>query len=99
MQFMYMIDQRVSADRPIALRVRMLVIVAALSCQPLFADAWILTITPGTRTVYLGVGNSTTNAANATINLVSVAVAASVVGTGAAQASLANVHREAHWLH
>lgn len=54
------------------------------------SSAWVLTITPGVRTVYLGVGNSTTNAANATINLVSVAVAASVVGSGAAQAMTSN---------
>lgn len=50
------------------------------------ANAWVLTVTPGARTVYLGVGNSTTNAANATINRVSVTVPAAVVGTGVAQA-------------
>ena len=90
MQSMNMINQRVTATRPIALHARMLVIVAALSCLPWVANAWILTITPGTRTVYLGVGNSTTNAANATINLVSVSVAANVIGTGAAQAMTSN---------
>jgi hypothetical protein len=65
--------------------------VAGLLCCATFgADAWVITITPGTRTVYLGVGNSTTNAANATINLVSVTVPANVVGTGAAQAMTSN---------
>ena len=60
---------------------------AALLCFASFAsEAWVLTVTPGARTVYLGVGNSTTNAANATINLVSVTVPSSVVGTGASQA-------------
>lgn len=65
--------------------------IAVLLCMAFTnADAWVLTITPGARTVYLGVGNSTTNAANATINLVSVTVPASVVGTGAVQAMTSN---------
>ena len=59
---------------------------ALLVCVSLASEAWVLTVTPGARTVYLGVGNSTTNAANATINLVSVTVPSSVVGTGASQA-------------
>ncbi|MEP7156260.1 MAG: hypothetical protein ABI905_10845 [Betaproteobacteria bacterium] len=54
------------------------------------SQAWVLTITPGTKTVYLGVGNSTTNAANATINKVTVTVPAAVVGTGAAQTMTSN---------
>jgi len=67
------------------------IFIASLFCCAAFsADAWVLTITPGARTVYLGVGNSTTNAANATINLVSVTVAANAVGTGAAQAMTSN---------
>ncbi|MBL0123517.1 MAG: hypothetical protein IPP88_12550 [Betaproteobacteria bacterium] len=61
-----------------------------LYCHPIAGEAWVLTVTPGARTVYLGVGNSTTNAANATINLVSVTVPAAVVGTGAAQAMTSN---------
>ena len=61
-----------------------------LCCAAFSAEAWVLTVTPGARTVYLGVGNSTTNAANATINLVSVTVPSSVVGTGAAQAMTSN---------
>lgn len=63
-------------------------LLAALSSMA--AQAWVLTITPGTRTVYLGVGNSTTNAANATINKVTVTVPAAVVGTGAAQTMTSN---------
>lgn len=65
--------------------------IAALLCGTVVtADAWVLTVTPGARTVYLGVGNSTTNAANATINLVSVTVPSNVVGTGASQAMTSN---------
>jgi hypothetical protein len=65
-------------------------IACVLCCATFGAQAWVITITPGARTVYLGVGNSTTNAANATINLVSVTVPAAVVGTGAAQAMTSN---------
>lgn len=61
-----------------------------LCCATVGADAWVLTVTPGTRRVYLAVGNATTDAANATINLVSVTVPANVVGTGAAQAMTSN---------
>ncbi|MEQ1517046.1 MAG: hypothetical protein ABL931_11215 [Usitatibacteraceae bacterium] len=65
--------------------------VAALFCSVgIGANAWVLVVTPGARTVYLGVGNSTTNAPNATINRVSVAVPAAVVGTGVAQAMTSN---------
>ena len=65
-------------------------IAALFCCAAVTADAWVLTVTPGARTVYLGVGNSTTNAANATINLVSVTVPSNVVGTGASQAMTSN---------
>ena len=58
----------------------------ALLCLATTANAWVLNVTPGARRIYLAVGNSTTDAANATINLVSVTVPANVVGTGAAQA-------------
>lgn len=47
--------------------------------------AWVLTINPGTRAVYLQVGNGTANANNATINLVSTTVPAGAVGRGTAQ--------------
>ena len=63
---------------------------ALLVCASFASEAWVLTVTPGARTVYLGVGNSTTNAANATINLVSVTVPSNVVGTGASQAMTSN---------
>ena len=54
------------------------------------ADAWVLAVTPGARRIYLAVGNATANAANATINQVSVTVPANVVGTGTAQAMTSN---------
>jgi len=57
-----------------------------LCCSTMAADAWVLAVTPGARRIYLAVGNGTTNAANATINQVSVTVPANVVGTGTAQA-------------
>jgi hypothetical protein len=59
---------------------------AVLVCLATTANAWVLNVTPGARRIYLAVGNSTTDAANATINLVSVTVPANVVGTGAVQA-------------
>ncbi len=65
-------------------------IAGIIAFTPFTTEAWVLTITPGARTVYLGVGNSTTNAANATINRVSVTVPANVVGTGVAQAMTSN---------
>ncbi len=54
------------------------------------AQAWVLTVTPGPRAVYLAVGNATQNASNATVNLVSVTVPANAVGTGAAQPMQSN---------
>ncbi len=47
------------------------------------ANAWVLTVTPGPRTIGLTVGN---NVAAGTPNIVSVTVPAAVLGTGAAQA-------------
>ena len=41
---------------------------AALLCIATTAHAWVLNVTPGARRIYLAVGNSTTDAANATIN-------------------------------
>lgn len=49
------------------------------------ANAWVINITAGTRAVYLAVGNATANAANATVNRVSVSVPAAALGTGVAQ--------------
>jgi hypothetical protein len=47
------------------------------------ANAWVLNVTPGPRTIGLTVGN---NVAGGTPNVVSVSVPAAVLGTGAAQA-------------
>ncbi len=49
------------------------------------AQAWVLNVTPGARTVYLAVGNLTANADNATVNRVTLDLPANEVGTGAAQ--------------
>jgi len=54
------------------------------------ANAWVLTITPGPQTLYLGIGNSTTNAINTTINSVSVTVPANVLGLGVVQPMTSN---------
>jgi hypothetical protein len=54
------------------------------------ASAWVLTLTPGTRAVYLAVGNATANADNANVNLVSVNVPVGALGTGAAQVFSSN---------
>ena len=50
------------------------------------ACAWVLTVNPGPKTIYLQVGNGTKNAAKATVNLVSVTVPAAQVGNGIGQA-------------
>ena len=52
--------------------------------------AWVIGISPGPRGVYLAVGNATANAANGTINLISVAVPASAIGTGQIQPMQSN---------
>lgn len=80
-------DYRFHSANPAVISIWMAIL---LCCTAFNSEAWVLTITPGARTVYLGIGNSTTNAANATINLVSVSVPANVVGTGAAQAMTSN---------
>ncbi len=54
------------------------------------ASAWVLTLTPGTRAVYLAVGNATANADNANVNLVSVNVPVGALGTGAPQVFSSN---------
>jgi hypothetical protein len=53
-------------------------------------QAWILNITPGVRTVYLAVGNATTNAGNATVNSVSTTLLPAEVGTGLVKAMTTN---------
>lgn len=54
------------------------------------ATAWVLTITAGTRAVYLAVGNATTNANNATVNLVTVTVPGTALGNSVAQPMTSN---------
>lgn len=71
----------------------------ALALASAHAQAWVLTINPGTRGVFLqiGVGSYTglhnsggTPQNNATVNTVSVTVAANQVGRGTAQAMTSN---------
>jgi hypothetical protein len=50
------------------------------------ARAWVLTINPGPKAIYLQVGIGTNNASNAAVNTVSVTVPAAQVGNGIAQA-------------
>jgi hypothetical protein len=66
----------------------LLAAVCALAAVP--SQAWVLNVTPGARAVYLAVGNGTSNADNATINLVSLTLPAAAVGSGAAQAMTSN---------
>ena len=54
------------------------------------AVAWSLTLGAASRRVFLHVGNGTQNASNGQINLVSVAVGATVLGNGALQAMTSN---------
>jgi hypothetical protein len=62
----------------------------ALLLWGLSAQAWVLNIAAGTRVVYLAVGNGATNANNATVNLVTVAVPAASVGNSVAQPMTSN---------
>jgi hypothetical protein len=62
----------------------------ALLTTGLSAPAWVLNITAGTRVVYLAVGNATTNANNASVNLVTLSVPAAAVGNGVAQPMTSN---------
>jgi hypothetical protein len=59
-------------------------------CAVSAAQAWVLNVTPGPRAVYLAVGAASSNAANATVNLVSINLPANSVGTGAAQTMQTN---------
>jgi hypothetical protein len=63
---------------------------ALASSAVLTAEAWVLTIAPGARAIYLQVGNGANNANNATINLVSVSVPATAVGNAAPQVMTTN---------
>lgn len=46
------------------------------------ARAWVLTVNPGPKTIYLQVGNGTKNTADSAVNLVSVTVPAAQLGNG-----------------
>jgi hypothetical protein len=50
-----------------------------------WGHAWVLNITPGSRAVYLAVGNASANADNATVNLVSLALPVAAALGGAVQ--------------
>ncbi len=64
---------------------------ALLLCASMSAaQAWVLSVNPGPRAVYLAVGNATANGVNATVNLISVNVPANAVGTGQPQVMLSN---------
>jgi hypothetical protein len=75
---------------------------AAMLAVVMAADpsgAWVLTVNPGPKTIYLQVGNGSysgyyntggTPLNNATVNVVSVTLPANAVGTGAAQAMSSN---------
>lgn len=76
-------DASVQADLAAKMTVKLAIAVAAGFC--LSAQAWVLNVTPGARTVYLAVGNATANADNTTINRVSLDLPAAQVGSGAAQ--------------
>lgn len=58
-------------------------VVASMLIMLPAADAWVLNVTPGPRTIGLTVGN---NVVGGTPNVVSVSVPAAVLGTGASQA-------------
>jgi hypothetical protein len=54
------------------------------------AHAYVLTITPGARAIYLQVGNGTANANNTTVNVVSLTVPTTAVGNAVAQQMTSN---------
>ena len=71
-----------------------LALACLVSAAAFDAGAWVLTINPGSRTVYLQIGNGSysgihnsggTPRNNTTVNAVSVTVPAAAVGTGAPQ--------------
>jgi hypothetical protein len=75
-------------------RCAVLGLVAATAFAPSVASAFVVAISPGTRAIYLQVGNGTftgiyssggTPGNNSTVNRVSVTVPANAVGTGTAQ--------------
>jgi hypothetical protein len=63
---------------------------ASLAAVSAVAQAWVIGITPGVRAVYLAVGNATTDADNAAINLVSLNLTPTLLASGGAQAMTSN---------
>jgi hypothetical protein len=63
-------------------------IASGLCCASV--QAWVLTVTPGARAVYLAVGNASVNADNATVNLVSLNLSAAALTTGTPQAMVSD---------
>jgi len=61
-----------------------------LACAAAPASAWVLTLTPGTKQLFLMVGNGTAAASNTTINTVSVTVPSASVGNGTAVTMTSN---------
>ncbi len=87
------------APRPESARAAFALAAALLLPSAGAADAWVLTITSGPKAAFLQVGNGSysgtyqsggTPLNNATVNTVSVAVPANVVGSGVAQAMTSN---------
>ena len=69
--------------------IRLLCLALVLGASQM-AHAWVLIVPAGARTVYLGVGNSTPNANNATVNLVTTTLLAADVGSGVAKLMSSN---------
>jgi hypothetical protein len=65
-----------------------LAVLASTAALP--AHPWVLTITPGTKAIFLQVGNGANNASLATVNVVSVTVPATAVGNAAPQVMTTN---------
>ena len=65
-------------------------LVIAVIVTPTLVHAWVIGINSGSRAVYLAVGNASTNADNATVNLVSLVLPVAATGSGTAQAMTSN---------
>ena len=76
--------------RPTAAKVRTASWMLALLASCPASQALVFSVKPGTRTVYLAVGNATANADNATINLVTTTLLAADVGSGVARVMTSN---------
>ena len=74
----------------VAKRMIILIVTTATVASAFPAHAWVLTVTPGARAIYMQVGNGANNANLSTINVASVAVAGNAVGSGVAQTFTSN---------